>query len=361
MMKYRHLSRTEIWKFMEVSMRRRILSGVAFAIMIASSLTACGSTPDSSGTVPETEEDSASYVWKCALNSTEGDNCYDQAVIFAEKIHELTGGQVEVELYGGASLGSTSEVLEGMSAGVADIICEGLGMLSPFTELANIDAMPYIYSGYDHFMAVWSSELGNQLKQEIGDASGFKLLGGAYRGPRIVTSTKRIDTIEGFQGFKLRAPNLEVYLKTWQWLDAAPTPLSMNEVYTALQQNTVEGQENPFADSLNYSFDEVCDYWIKTNHVYSCSLFMMDKSYFESLPQEIQSAVIEAAEYAGEEISAIQEQRDQEAEQQVLSEGCEVIEMDTVALAEYFDGFAEENFPDLADWVNRIKEADPAA
>ena len=247
-----------------------------------------------------------------------------------------------------------------MSAGVADIICEALGVLAPFTELGNIDAMPYMYSGADHFMAVWSSDLGDEIKEAAGEASGFKLMGGAYRGPRVVTATKKMETIDDFKGFKLRVPNLEVYLKTWQWLNTSPTPLAMNEVYTALQQNTVEGQENPFADSLNYSFDEVCKYWIKTNHVYSCNLFMMDQTYFNSIPEEIQNAVIEAAEYAGQEISAVQKQRDQEAEQKVLDEGCEVIEVDTKAFADYFDTFAETNFPNLADWVGRIKAMDPA-
>ena len=134
----------------------------------------------------------------------------------------------------------------------------------------------------------------------------------------------------------------------------------MNEVYTALQQNTVEGQENPFADSLNYSFDEVCKYWIKTNHVYSCNLFMMDRTYFNSLPEEIQNAVIEAAEYAGQEISAVQKQRDQEAEQKVLDEGCEVIEVDTKAFADYFDTFAEEKmkaYSKFLDIVEKIEKA----
>ena len=92
-------------------------------------------------------------------------------------VWKLTGGKVQVDLYGGASLGSTTEVLEGMSVGVADIICESVGTLAPFTELANIDAMPYVYSGYDHFMNVWSSDLGEEMKDTIGQAAGFKLLG----------------------------------------------------------------------------------------------------------------------------------------------------------------------------------------
>ena len=263
-----------------------------------------------------------------------------------------------MDLYGGASLGSTTEVLEGMSVGVADIICESVGTLAPFTELANIDAMPYVYSGYDHFMNVWSSDLGEEMKDTIGQAAGFKLLGGAYRGARIVTATKAMETVDDFKGFKLRAPNLDVYVKTWQWMGAAPTPMAMSEVYTALQQGTVNGQENPMVDSMNYSFDEVCKYWIKTNHVYSCNLFMMDLNYFNGLPEDIQAAVKEAAEYAGQQISEQQADKDAAAEQALKDENCTVIEVDIPSFIAKFDGFAEANYPDLADWVARIKELD---
>lgn len=343
-------------------MKKRAFAGILAATMLATTLTACGGNGSSSAGTSggSTGGDAAAYNWKCALNSTEGDNAYDAAVIFADKVNELSGGQVNVTLYGGASLGSTTEVLEGMSVGVADIICESVGTLAPFTPLANIDAMPYVYSGYDHFMNVWSSDLGEEMKTTIGEAAGYKLLGGAYRGARIVTATKHMENIEDFKGFKLRAPNLDVYVKTWQWLNASPTPMAMSEVYTALQQGTVEGQENPMVDDLNYSFDEVCKYWIKTNHVYSCNLFMMDLNYFNSLPEDIQAAVKEASEYAGQQISEAQSDKDAAAEQTLLEKGCEVIEVDIPAFVEYFDGFAAENFPDLADWVDQIKAMDTA-
>lgn len=338
---------------------KRMASGILSVMMVGGLLAGCGGgTAASAGagtSAAGSSTDATSYVWKCALNSTEGDNAYDAAVIFKDKVSELTNGQVDVELYGGASLGTTTEVLEGMSVGVADIICESVGTLAPFTDLANIDAMPYIYTGYDHFMKVWSSDLGQEMKDTIGQAAGYKLLGGAYRGPRIVTATKKMQTVDDFKGFKLRAPNLDVYVKTWQWIGASPTPMAMNDVYTALQQGTVDGQENPMTDDLNYSFDEVCKYWIKTNHVYSCNLFMMDLNYFNSLPQDIQDAVKEAAEYAGQQISAQQADKDAAAEQRLKDEGCEVIEVDSKAFADKFDGFAEANYPNLVDWVNQIK------
>ncbi len=337
-------------------MKKRFFASLVAAAVAASSLAGCGGTSSSAeGNGDAAAEEGASYTWKMALNSTAGDNAYDTAVIFSDKVKELTDGRVTVELYGGASLGSTSEVLEGLSYGVADIICESVGTLATFTPLANIDAMPYIYSDYDHFMNVWSSDLGQEMKDKIGEASGYKLMGATFRGPRIVTSTKEMYTVDDFKGYKLRAPNLEMYLKTWQWMGAAPTPMAMNETYTALQQGTVSGQENPMADSMNYAFDEVCKYWIKTNHVYSCNLFIMDANYFSSLPEDIQAAVTEAADYAGQEMSVKQLEKEATAEATLVEKGCTIIDVDTEAFKAYFDGFADQNFPELKDWADRIQ------
>lgn len=326
---------------------KKVLS-LMLAVVMVFALTACGE-----------ESAEKTYEWKMALNSTEGDNAYDTGAAFAKKLEELTNGRVKVTLYGGAQLGSTTEVLEGMSVGVADVMVESIGTLAPFTPLANVEAMPYMIQSIDHFYAVWHGEIGDEIKAAVGDAAGFKLLGGTYRGPRIVTATKKMESIEDFKGFKLRAPNLEMYIKTWEWLNAAPTPMAMSEVYTALQQKTVEGQENPMCDSLNYSFDEVCDYWIKTNHVFGCNVVIMDKNYFESLPEDIQNAVNEAAVFAGKEISEAQAAKDAAAEQTLIAEGKNVITVDNAAFAEYFKDFAAKNYPDFADWVARIAEANP--
>lgn len=338
-------------------MKKRLFAGFMVMALSVGCLAGCGGGGDAADASADGE---ASYKWKMALNSTEGDNAYDTAAVFAEKVAELTDGKVEVTLYGGGTLGTTSEVLEGMSLGIADIMVESVGTLATFSELANIDAMPYIYSGYDHFMNVWSSELGDEIKATVGDETGFKLMGATYRGPRIVTATKAMSEVEDFKGFKLRAPNLEMYLKTWQWLGAAPTPLAMNETYTALQQSTVEGQENPMVDSMNYAFQEVCKYWIKTNHVYSCNLVIMDNAYFVSLPEDIQAAVVEASEYAGGVVSQQQFDAIEVAEQELVELGCEVIEIDEAKFIAHFDGFADQNFPYLKDWSDQIKAMDVA-
>lgn len=330
------------------------------AVMAVGALTGCGGGGNDAAQGGEAAE-GASYQWKMALNSTAGDNAYDTGAAFKEKIEELTNGQVTVELYGGASLGSTSEVLEGMSYGVADIMVESVGTLATFTPIANIEAAPFLINDYDHFQAVWQGEVGDELKAAVGEAAGFKLMGGTYRGPRIVTATKKMETVDDFKGFKLRAPNLEMYLETWKWMGSAPSPLPMNDVYTALQQKTVDGQENPMVDSLNYAFNEVCKYWIKTNHVYGANVVIMDANYFATLPEDIQNAVEEAANYASQKVSEEQLAKEQEAEEKLIAAGCEIIEVDHDAFAAHYENYIAEKFPNLVEWADKIKAAAPQA
>ena len=341
-------------------MKKKLMAVMLALVMVAGMLAGCGGNSGSGGgsaSGGSTGGSAPEYEWKLALNGTTGEVAYDMGQFFADKVAELTDGRVKVTLYGGAALGTTTEVLEGMSAKVADACVESVGTLAPFTELANIDAMPYMYTGgYEHFAKVWSSDLGHSILQDVGDAANFKLMGACYRGARVVTATKKMVTLDDFKGFKLRAPNLDMYVKTWQWLGAAPTPLAMGEVYPALQQGTVEGQENSILDSSNYSIQEVCKYWILTNHVYSANTVIMDKTYFESLPADIQAAVQEASEYAAEQAS--QEVLANEGAKRAELEkdfGVEFVDVDNAAFGAAFDGFAEQNFPALADWANAIR------
>ena len=123
----------------------------------------------------------------------------------------------------------------------------------------------------------------------------------------------------------------------------------------------VDGQENSILDSQSYSFQEVCPYWILTNHVYSANTIIMDKAYFESLPEDIQSALEEAAVYAGEQIGQEVLEREDAAKEELTAEGVTFVDVDNAAFTEHFSGYAEANFPDLADWCNQIRALAPNA
>ena len=354
-------------------------------VMALSLLTACGgsneesSSGDTSGdtsteqstdssssglTVDDSfgNADTAEYKWKIAIDNNVGTNQYDAAVKFAEKLAELSDGNIYTEIYAGQQLGAGTEVLEGLSFGMQQVCIQAVAALAPFSDYANIDAVPYIFSGYDHSLAVWSGELGEEMKEYIGEEGGFKVMGHMYRGARITTSTKKMETLADFKGFKLRVPNIEVYIKTWDWIDAAPTPLSISETFTAIQQGTVEGQENPIQECVSNGFYDVCPYFIKTNHVYSYDMFVMDRAYFESLPEDVQAMVEEASTYASDWRNSVMVESEAEYEKKLTEEnGVEFIELTPEAHAEFmaaYDGFVDEVFPYLTDWVADIKAAD---
>ncbi len=294
--------------------------------------------------------------WIVAVNTSEGDILYEAVDKFCQLMEEYTDGAVTCELYGGTQLGSGQELLEGMSYGVANVYAESIGTLAPFTGYANIDAVPYLYSGYDHFIKTWHSDLGEEMRSTIGDAAGFKILGGMYRGARITTAKKEMKTVADFAGFKLRAPGIDVYVKTWEWLGASPTPLPITETYTAIQQGTVDGQENPISECYNYGFYEVCPYWIKTNHVYSQDCFFMDLNFYNNLPAEIQEVAAKAADEASDWRNNAMVEREKEVEQKAIDAGVTIVDVDTTEFMDKFDGFVEGVFPDLVDWANRIRE-----
>ncbi|MDD5922437.1 MAG: TRAP transporter substrate-binding protein DctP, partial [Eubacteriales bacterium] len=199
--------------------RKKIVNRVASLalalVMMATLLAGCGGGTKAKKGSSSTKS-SYSGEWIVAVNTSEGDILYEATQKFCDLVEKYSDGKIKCKLYGGAQLGSGQELLEGMSYGVANVYAESIGTLAPFSKYANIDAIPYLYSGYDQFIKVWKSDLGKEMRDKIGEDAGFKILGGMYRGARIVTAKKEMKHPDDFKGFKLRAPGIDAYVKTWE-------------------------------------------------------------------------------------------------------------------------------------------------
>lgn len=299
------------------------------------------------------------YEMKLANPNPVGDVKDLASLKFAELADEYTDGRVKITVYSGGTLGDARETLEGLGIGTNEIVCESIGTLDPFTSLANFDAVPYMYRDYEHYKeAFLEGELGEEVKEAVGEDGGFKILGGMYRGARVCTTKKAFHDPEELAsiGLKIRVPSQQIYIDTWNVLGANPTPLALTECFTALQQNTVEAQENAIIESYGFGFYDVCDYLVKTNHVYSTDVFIFDRAYFEALPEDIQEALEKAAKEASDYRSQMSLDMEAEFEQKFIDEGVEVIEVDTTPFIEKFDGFLEEYYPQFADWAAKVAE-----
>ncbi|MCQ4726002.1 TRAP transporter substrate-binding protein [Anaerotignum faecicola] len=347
--------------------------GVFLAATMALSLAACGggdASAPAEGETTQTEGEAAGdggetaeventgevIKMKLANPNPVGDVKDLAAIKFAELAKEKTNGQVEITVYSGGQLGDARDTIEGLGLGTNEIVIESMGTTDAYTTLASIDAVPYMYRDYDHYEKVMFGDLGKQIREEVGEAGGFKLLGAMYRGARVCTTKKPFTTPEELKGLKIRVPNQQIYIDTWNVLGASPTPLALTETFTALQQNTVEAQENATIESYGFGFYDVCDYLVKTNHVYSTDVFIFNRDYFNNLPTDIQAALEEAAMEASEYRNEISLTKEAEYEQMFKDKGVEVIEIDVQPFMDKCEGFVDEYYPELADWAKQIAE-----
>ena len=207
-------------------MKKRILATFLCAVMSLSLLAGCGGS-SSADTNDSSDGDSSApigetYTMKMHLSIGETDPVYKSAQFFADTVHEKSNGAITVELYPSSSLGNTADCLEGLSLGICNIVYESIGNLASLTSLANIEAAPYLYSGTDHWRAVWEGEVGQGILQQMGDDCGMVIMGAGLQGIRMMCSNKRIETPADVAGFKLRVPTIPIYLDTWTWLGATP-------------------------------------------------------------------------------------------------------------------------------------------
>ncbi|WP_166784000.1 TRAP transporter substrate-binding protein [Cryobacterium suzukii] len=272
----------------------------------------------------------------------------------AERVSELTDGAVTIEIFPSSQLGSWEEMQEGLEIGSVDIVIESLGSLERYTDLAAIEGIPFLYTDAAHFFEVWDGEMADEILNAVRDDSGFQLLGAMYRGGRQVNSTRPVAELDDLAGLKLRVPNQQTYIETWQKLGASPTPLAFSEVFSGLEQGAIEGQENPI-DVVRYSsFYEVAKYVTETNHLYGNYHFQFWGDSFDALPKDVRSAL----ETSIDEVSATY--RDESIQEAVdnktfLQEaGVEFFEIDLDDWRKPVSGMVQGANPTVRDWAERI-------
>jgi tripartite ATP-independent transporter DctP family solute receptor len=155
--------------------------------------------------------------------------------------------------------------------------------------------VPFLFRDYAHARAVLDGPIGQELLQKF-DARGMKALAWGENGFRHMTNSKRaVNAPEDLKGLKMRTMENPVHVQAYKGFGIIPTPMAFSEVFTALQQGTVDGQENPLSVITSAKFDQVQKYLTLTGHVYSPCVFLMNKGAFDKLSAADKTAFLEAA------------------------------------------------------------------
>lgn len=213
------------------------------------------------------------------------------AEFFADDVAEASGGRIEVKLFGGGQMGDDRELVELAQEGTLDIAIPTVSKLSAWDPAFSAPEIPYVFPNRTVALMVLAGDFGAFLEPKLNDL-GLTTVGWFENGFREMTNNVRpITKPDDLSGIKLRTMAVEAHIKSFGHLGANPTPMAFSELYSALQQNVVDGQENPLTNIVNNKMYEVQRYVSMTNHVYSAYIVVMNQATFEGMPADLQDVL----------------------------------------------------------------------
>lgn len=219
---------------------------------------------------------------------------------FAEKLAELTNGEMTVILYPARQIGDAQQLVEQTSTGQIQMYSAGYTGHKQF----DYTALPYLFKNWDQFRAVLFGDIGKPWIEAFAAEKNMQLIGIIERGPRHLSTTdKEVKTATDVAGLHVRAPQIDIFVETWRALGANPEPIPFGELYMSLRTGVVNAQENPIETFATNNFQEVQANLVLTGHALLPNFVAINKDFFEKLTPEKQQA-IRAALDAGVKVGA---------------------------------------------------------
>ncbi len=279
---------------------------------------------------------------------------------FIAKLEELSGGEWTGTQAPAGQLGGERDMIEGLQIGSLDVVITSTGPLGNFVPEVYALDLPFLFRDYDHARKVLDGEIGQELLAKI-DENGLVGLGWSENGFRNVTNSQRpVNTPADLEGLKLRTMENKVHMEAFTDLGAAPTPMAFPELFTALQQGVVDGQENPITVIVASKFWEVQKYLTLTGHVYSPVAILGSPTLWEGLSEEEKGWFYEAAKASAAATRAEVNRLEEEGVALLEENGMEVVtEIDKAAFADLvapaYAIYTDEYGTDMIDRIKAVE------
>lgn len=289
---------------------KRLVALLLTLIMVVS-LAACGGSKPAAqqgGAAPAASAAAAKpdKVYKITYANTVADS-NPQAInakYMAERMKELSGGRIEMTVFNNNKLGAFSDCFQQMQQpnGTVQMGDVSSASVTQFSELYTPFALPFLFSSKEQsFKYFDNGETVKAIEDKFLEETNVRVLGYFYNDARALTNSKKaVATPADCAGLKLRVMTSDVYIKTFESLNAAPVSMQFSELFSALQQGAVDGQDNGLILSMDSKFNEVQGYYTDLGHVQDTSVIFISEAFYKSLPEDLQKVVVQAAHEAVE-------------------------------------------------------------
>ncbi len=336
-------------------MIKKSLSILLVFMLIATVFVGCASnepaaTPEENNTeaqpAPEPAPTVEQRVMRIGIGLNEDHPQYKGLEKFKEELNNRVD-TIEVQLFANSQLGDDRSMMEGLQLGTQEGTVPSTAPIVGFKEEFKVYDFPFLFPNEEAADKVLDGEIGQELLDSLSDV-GIKGLVYWENGFRNLTNREvAVKTPEDMKGLKVRTMENPVHLAAFRALGANPTPMAFGELFTALQQKTVDGQENPIATIYYNKFYEVQGYTTLTKHVYSPFVFMISQKFWDESTPEEQEAMMEASKIARDHERLLNREANETLAIELEKEGMEVIELTPEAQAAFMEK-AQEIYPEFA-------------
>ena len=324
-------------------------------LIAAMALSGCGGAEKK----PEAKPAAGPQTIKLAHVVNEKDGFHIAALKFKELVEARTKGAVKVEVFPNASLGDERTLIEGMQIGTIAMGVITNGPVANFLPEIAAFEMPFMFASPEEAYKVLDGPVGQKVLAKL-DAINLKGLAYAERGFRNLTNSKKVvKTPADMAGLKIRVMENPVYIDTFKTLGTNAVPMAWTEALTALQQGTIDGQENPVNVIYSFKLNETQKYLTMTKHSYAPALFLMSKKVFGSFNKETQDILVKAAQEAAVHERKWNAEQMTEQLKTLKEKGMQITDPDTAAfqaaVKPVYDKYGPK-FGTLLEDINKAKK-----
>ncbi|APH03691.1 C4-dicarboxylate TRAP transporter substrate-binding protein [Bacillus weihaiensis] len=271
----------------------------------------------------------------------------------AERLKEKSDGRLVMEVYPSAQLGSDDDVIEQAEQGVNVALLTDGSRMGVYVEEMGILGAPYLIDNYDEALKITQTDLFQSWTDKLASEHGVRVLSfNWYDGPRHFLTNEPIEKPEDLDGLRVRTPGSPVWQESIKAMGATPIAMPWNEVYTSIQQGAIDGAEAQHTSSYPSRIYEVIDYVNKTGHFQLINGIVVGEQWFNTLPEDLQTLLLEESKAVAEENAREIENMQQEFEEKMIEEGMKVVESDVDAFKEAaMQAYEELDLTDLRDEV----------
>ena len=338
----------------------QVIGVVVVSVMLVAGVIGCGNSGASNeggGSESSTSTSEEPITLKLALVDPENSNYARGANTIAEEVEKATDGRIKIEVNAGGSLGGERDTVELAMSGNLDIATCANSVLTNFIPEMGILDQAYLWSNAEQAHAAVDGAIGDLIKEKAQE-QGLHVIGFMESGFRNVFSTKPIQTLEDFKGVTIRTMENPYHQAAFTSFGAMPVAMAFNDVFTALQQGTIDAAENATANCLASGFYEVTKNITNTEHAFVYILLCMSDSAWQQIPEDLRQPFLDAVQRGCEAQRGYLVEANEEAEKELVENGVTFYDIDTAELQKaYQEEAKKQGFTFDAEWQKAVDEA----